>query len=394
MRCCVPFCRSTAANVRTAEGRRKDEGITFHGFPSEACLRAAWLRALSKQDTDLPDSAVVCSQHFLSDDFSETESGSRQIAPGAIPSTVLVCTMCLDSDSKQLPMSKYKLDEAYQQFIGLPLCDRGNLQQTLCVRCAHRLINVTRFRDDSLRTRSLMKGLVEKNELITNLHIKLITRDQNLVKSKFVITTIAPDYCDLHIVEEHYEEQTESEETESGDEKFVKNEDSLDSMFADGDLGVKNEFYESNGPDDSKAWRPRLLDEVLQQEQAALKSTVACLTRIQDPLMFADETVTCALCLGEFVSEQEFSEHMTMHRQTSDVDSECVTSQVCEPAAAASSGWHSAPLIEHKLMYCSSDADSECVTSQVCEPAAAASSGWHSAPLSEHKYSIARDSCT
>ncbi|XP_052745550.1 zinc finger protein 431-like isoform X1 [Bicyclus anynana] len=344
MRCCVPFCRNTAANVRTAEGRRKDEGITFHGFPSEACLRAAWLRALGKQDTHLPDFAVVCSQHFLSDDFSETESGLRQIAPGAIPSTVLVCTMCLDSDSKQLPMSKYKLDEAYQQFIGLPLCDRGNLQQTLCVRCAHRLINVTRFRDNSLRTRSLMKDLVEKHEVITNQHIKMITQDQIHLKRKFVITTFALNYCDLHIVEEHdKDKQTESVETVHSDIVVVKTEDSLDAMSADENLEVKEEYDEldaSNGQhsasDESSLWRPSLLDEVLQQEQA-LNPTVARLTRIQDLVTFPDETVI----------KQEFSAHMSMHRQTSDADSECVTSQVSEPDAAVSSGWHSAHLIEH-----------------------------------------------
>ncbi|XP_052745577.1 zinc finger protein Xfin [Bicyclus anynana] len=389
MRCCVPFCRSTAANVRTAEGRRKDEGITFHGFPSEACLRAAWLRALGKQDTHLPDSAVVCSEHFLSDDFSETESGSRQIAPGAIPSTVLVCTMCLDSDSKQLLMSKYKLDEAYQQFIGLPLCDRGNLQQTLCVRCAHRLINVTRFRDDSLRTRSLMKDLVEKHEVITYKHIKTIITDKNLPKTKFAITTLAPNYCDLHIVQEHDEDkQTESVETVHSDTVVEKTEDSLDSMLAEYDELVSN-GHNSVPVESCTDFESKLLDKDLQNDlqSQALSSAIPEYVTIQHTLEY-EYSFQCILCLEEFCHEQEYNTHMNMHLQYSDADSECVTSQVSEPAAAESSDWHSAPLIEHKLIYCSSGADSECVTSQVCEPAAAASSGWHSAPLIEHKHAV------
>ncbi|XP_052745540.1 zinc finger protein 567 isoform X2 [Bicyclus anynana] len=356
MGCCVPFCRSTAANVRTAEGRRKDEGITFHGFPSEACLRAAWLRALGKQDTHLPDSAVVCSQHFLSDDFSETESGSRQIAPGAIPSTVLVCTMCLDSDSKQLPMSKYKLDEAYQQFIGLPLCDRGNLQQTLCVRCAHRLINVTRFRNDSLRTRSLMKDLVEKHEVITNQHIQIINRDKKFVKSKLVITTLGADYCDLHIVEEQEDKQTKSEDTVHG-EIVVKTEHSFDSMSVDTNMVVKKEYDEvevSHGPVSEPADDP-LLETV--DRKLTASSTVAEHAG-QDLLKWENISYGCTVCAEDFLHEEDYYAHMNVHIQNSAAGTECVTSQVCEPAAAASSGWHSAPLSEHKHAVQSLDDDS------------------------------------
>ncbi|XP_052745482.1 zinc finger protein 436 isoform X6 [Bicyclus anynana] len=238
MRCCVPFCKNTADNVRTAGGTGKDE-ITFHGFPSEGPLRAAWLKALGKQDTHLPDSAVVCSQHFLSDDIRETEGGSKQIAPGAIPSTVLVCTMCLDSDSKQLLMSKYKLDVAYQQLVGLPLCALGSLKQTVCVQCAHRLTNVTRLRDDSLRTRSLMMDLLEKHEVITNRHIQIINREKNLLKSKLVIKSLGPDHFDLHIVENDVDHQTKVHS--AYDTTVVKTED-FDPTAADGEVEVKNEY--------------------------------------------------------------------------------------------------------------------------------------------------------
>ncbi|XP_023954102.1 zinc finger protein 260-like [Bicyclus anynana] len=330
MLCCVPFCRNAAGNVRTAEGMGKDEGITFHGFPSETCLRAAWLRALGKQDTHLPDSAVICSQHFLSDDFSETESGSRQIVPGAIPSTVLVCTMCLDSGSKQLLMSKYNLDEAYQEFVGLPLCDQGNLQQTLCVQCAYRLINIIRFRDDSLRTRSLMKDLVEKHEVITNQHIEIIKRDKVLLKSKFVITSLGPDHCDIHIVEEQEDKQTESVDTgHSGDDTVVVKIESLDSMLVDTNMEVKKEYDEV----------------VVPHGQVSDKGTVF----VEVPTLLKCENIPyeCTICVEDFLCEEDYIAHMHMHLQNSDADSECVTSQVCEPRTAVSSSWHSAHLIEH-----------------------------------------------
>nr|XP_034838766.1 uncharacterized protein LOC117994900 [Maniola hyperantus] len=111
MRCCVPFCKTTAEVVSESE-------ITFHEFPREVHLHAAWLRALGKQHTPLPERAVVCSQHFLNDDMYEIESGSRQIRAGAVPSPVLVCMICLDTRSKLVLMSKYKLEEAYEHLVG------------------------------------------------------------------------------------------------------------------------------------------------------------------------------------------------------------------------------------------------------------------------------------
>ncbi|XP_034839154.2 uncharacterized protein [Maniola hyperantus] len=199
MRCCVPFCRNTTDNVSTTEGQGTCEETSFHRFPSEMHLRAAWLRALGKQ-ADLPDSAVVCSQHFLNDDIIyETESGVRQIRTGAIPSAVQVCMICLDTDSKLLLMSKHKLEEAYENLTGQPVCDQGNLKQTLCVQCAQRLMNFSRFRDKSLRARALTMELVEKHELVTRKDIKMINRTKHQLKSNMVLTTLGPDHCDLHI---------------------------------------------------------------------------------------------------------------------------------------------------------------------------------------------------
>ncbi|XP_069363600.1 uncharacterized protein [Maniola hyperantus] len=237
MRCCAPFCKNTPDNVSPSE--REGKEISFHGLPSEVHLRAAWLRALGKQDNS-PDSAVVCSQHFLSDDLYETESGLWQIRTGAIPSTVQVCMICLDTDSKLLLMSKHKLEEAYVKLTGQPLCDQGNLKHTICVQCAQRLINFSSFREKSLRACALMMDLVEKHELITRRHIKMINRTKHQLKSNMRLTTLAPDHCDLHILE-HLSEDKQTELKETGLQVLVKTEGCDDSMSVDEDMELINE---------------------------------------------------------------------------------------------------------------------------------------------------------
>ncbi|XP_045781433.1 zinc finger protein 554-like isoform X6 [Maniola jurtina] len=211
MRCCVPFCKTTAEVVSESE-------ISFHEFPSEAQLRAAWLRALGKQDTLLPEPAVVCSQHFLNDDIYETESGSRRIRTGAVPSPVLVCMICLDTRSKLVLMSKYNLEAAYEHLVGHPLCGQGKLRQTLCVQCAQRLVNFSTFRDKSLRARSLMMELLDRHEVITIRHVKLISRVKHQLQSDMVSAVSEPDHCHAHIAHSDADGRTELDATAATDE--------------------------------------------------------------------------------------------------------------------------------------------------------------------------------
>nr|XP_034826546.1 uncharacterized protein LOC117984006 [Maniola hyperantus] len=298
MRCFVPFCNSSD-NVRTSE-------ISFHGFPSEVHLRNAWLRTLGLQDSHLLDSAVVCSHHFLNDDIYETEGGLRKIVTGAIPSTVQVCMVCLDTDSKLFLMSKHKLEGAYEKLTGHPSCDQGNLKQALCVQCAQRLINFSRFRDKSLRARALMMDLVEKHEFVTGQHIKLINRTDHQLESNMVLTMLGPDNCDLHILEHLSEEkQTELEKTKY--RVVVKMEESDDSVTVDEDT---EKIFE--GDNDGNDF-------------------------IQDPLKYESDPLQCSLCLEDFVHEHEYMRHMNMHFQYGDGDGVCDTSQVCKPHTAVSS---------------------------------------------------------
>nr|XP_034837827.1 uncharacterized protein LOC117994061 [Maniola hyperantus] len=126
---------------------------------------------------------------------------------------VQVCMICLDTHSKLFLMSKYKLDEAYQHLVGLPPCDQGNLKQTLCVQCAQRLANFSRFRDKSLRARALMMELVEKHELITVQHMKSINRVKHQLISDIVKTVLEPDHCDVHIAHSNTDTLTELDAT-------------------------------------------------------------------------------------------------------------------------------------------------------------------------------------
>ncbi|XP_045783025.1 zinc finger protein 471-like isoform X2 [Maniola jurtina] len=336
MRCCVAFCKNTSDDVSPSERK----GISFHGFPSDMRLRAAWLRALGKQDSHLPDSAVVCSQHFLADDIYETESGLKQIVTGAIPSNVQVCMICLDTDSKMFLMSKQKLGEAYKNLTGQPLCDQGNLRQTVCVQCAQRLINFNQFRDKSLRARALMMDLVEKHKLITRQHVKMINRTKYHLKSNFVVTMLGPDPCDLYIPEEPSEDkQTESEATEH--RVVVKNEN-YDSKSVDEEM-VANEDNNSvdNVNDESFANK----EEYFIDDSEMLESELTAET--QDPLKCESAPFQCTLCSEEFVCELAYMQHVSMHIQNSDGD--CGMSRVCKPhTAVSSSSSHSSLLTENR----------------------------------------------
>ncbi|XP_069363457.1 zinc finger protein 271-like [Maniola hyperantus] len=312
MRCCVPFCNNTSDNVSTSHVDGK--AISFHRFPSEAYLRAAWLGALGKQHSHLPDSAVVCSQHFLDDDIYETKSGVRQMSTGAIPSTVQVCMICLDTDSKLLLMSKHKLDEAYETLTGHPPCDLGNLQQTVCIQCAQRLMNFSRFKDKSLRARALMMELVDKHELITRRHIKMINRTKHQLESNMVLTTLGPDHWDLHI-QEHLSDDIQ---TELDDTIIMKIEGNDEPMSVDDDMDMKND-------DDSDIY-DFVQDDMLKYEVSLFQ---------------------CTLCSEEFVQEHAYTQHMSMHLQIG--DGKCDTSQVCKPHTAVScSSSHSSLITENR----------------------------------------------
>ncbi|XP_052746178.1 zinc finger protein 271-like isoform X6 [Bicyclus anynana] len=347
MQCCVPFCVNTSDNASTSEGT----GITFHKLPSEENLRAAWLKALGIQDHHLPDPAVVCSQHFVDEDFYTTKNCVRQIRSDAIPSTVQMCMICLDSDSKLFLMSKHKLEEAYQQLTGLSLfqlCRGTNLKQTLCVLCAQRLINFSRFRDLCLRAHSLMTDLLEQDEFITIQHKELMNCATKHLKCNLTRTTLGADCCDLYIDYTDEEEQTAAEESVVGDgATLVKREDSSDSMSNADNLEL---VHEDDNQRDSSSYdcitKNEYSDvsiklEPIPVDEAICEVPVFCSTATEhvaetesrEVYIKSESTVFgCTLCYEDFVQEDAYNEHVIMHLQ----NAACDASQVCEPRAAVS----------------------------------------------------------
>ncbi|XP_039748280.1 uncharacterized protein LOC120625312 isoform X2 [Pararge aegeria] len=202
MHCCVPFCRNSTENVS------KTDGISFHAFPDEDSgpLRAQWLRSLGMQG-QVPASAAVCSQHFLHEDMRDAR-GERCLRAGAVPTAVQVCLICLDTDSPMISMSKYNLGEAYVHLTGysvssssvIRLCNEGNLRHILCMECAQRLTHISKFREKSLRARTLLMDLIEKYQMITPLDTAHL-RSQRTLDSSQACCTLGSDPCDLHMLD-------------------------------------------------------------------------------------------------------------------------------------------------------------------------------------------------
>ncbi|XP_052745841.1 uncharacterized protein LOC112045791 [Bicyclus anynana] len=385
MQCCVPFCVNTSDNAATSEGT----GITFHELPKNENLHAVWLRALGTQDHQLPDPAVVCSQHLLDEDFYETKSCVRQICSNAIPTTVQMCMICLHTDSKLSLMSKHKLEEAYEQLTGLSLfqlCRGGNLKQTLCVLCAQRLINFSRFRDLCLRAHSLMTDLLAQDELITVQHKELMNCATKHLQCNLTQTTLAADHCDLYIDHTDEEEQTAAEESVVGDvaTAVLKNEYSSDSMSNadnsellhkdcnDKDNSNNNCVSDDEYSDMSIKLESGLLDEAigeaLHRKATASWAAVTEHAEIESSIKSESVVFECSFCDKEFLQEIAYMEHLSKHLQDASGDSACDASQECEPRAAVSRSGDSL-VLQNKSVY----NDAACDASQVCEPRAAVS---------------------
>ncbi|XP_069364476.1 zinc finger protein ZFP2-like isoform X2 [Maniola hyperantus] len=253
-------------------------------------------------------------------------------------STLQVCMICLDTDSKLYLMNKHKLEEAYERLTGYPLYDQGNLKQTLCVQCAQRLINFSRFRDKSLRARALMMDLVAKYEFITRQHIKMINRTKNQLKTNFVMTTLGPDYCDLYILDSAGDKQTDSEPIQYS--AVVKNEESYDSPV-DEDMAEENDYTADNLNDELVVFN----EELLSKSEIILETKHEA--EMPDPLKYESPPFQYSLCSEEVVSEHAYMQHMRMHDQNVGGDAVCGTSQVCKPHTAVSSS-HSSYLTENK----------------------------------------------
>ncbi|XP_039748392.1 uncharacterized protein LOC120625406 isoform X1 [Pararge aegeria] len=237
MHCCVPFCKNTTDNSG------KSDGIRFLDFPGKGFLRSAWLLALG-MEARVQTHAVVCSRHFLREDLLSEERGGRLLRAGAVPTTIQVCSICLDTDSKMFSMSKYNLEDAYEHLTGHALCDGGNLKHILCFECAQRLKNFNKFRDKSLRARSLMLDLVEKHEVITIHHISQLSHARSSLKSNLAWRNLSEEPSGPIELEDSSDEQTDVK-TESA----CSEPDQSEELGLESDLQVRRNSSDAHAED-------------------------------------------------------------------------------------------------------------------------------------------------
>ncbi|XP_039762598.1 zinc finger protein 239-like isoform X5 [Pararge aegeria] len=177
MKCCMPFCEQSRENL-VSDTCSEMGKVTFHLLPPK--LRNAWLKYIGINESELPDDALVCSQHFQKDDFHVTKRGSMKLKKNSIPSEfrhnlgnsmssdVQVCMICLDTASKLCPFTKY-LMKAYSNITGLSnsRISEFNIEPKLCTECVKKLRLCNKFRDKCLSSHDLISQVYKQYGMLT-----------------------------------------------------------------------------------------------------------------------------------------------------------------------------------------------------------------------------------
>nr|XP_034838865.1 zinc finger protein 337-like [Maniola hyperantus] len=120
---------------------------------------------------------------------------------GAVP-FVQVCMICLDTNCRLYPLSKYNLEQAFEILTGLQLQQAvPYLTPAVCSECAQRLSNCSQFRHKSLRAHVLLFELFKQHELLTVSKIRTISRQEHGLASKITHKLFKPNHCDLNVVD-------------------------------------------------------------------------------------------------------------------------------------------------------------------------------------------------
>ncbi|KAH8042710.1 hypothetical protein HPB51_025542 [Rhipicephalus microplus] len=78
--CCVPYCKSRS---------KKKLGVSFHEFSADQAIQQKLPKAISRKvfiPNDKSASSVVCSLHFVGDDYSSDSPKRRRLKRTAVPS--------------------------------------------------------------------------------------------------------------------------------------------------------------------------------------------------------------------------------------------------------------------------------------------------------------------
>ncbi|VVD02950.1 unnamed protein product [Leptidea sinapis] len=215
MRCVVPTCRNDHKNVSKAEG------ITFHVFPQDPIIRAAWVHAVGRDGWVPKIWHFVCSDHFRPEDRLVTPAGLRKLKPGTIPTLFVpnhdteskedksdglkVCRVCLTSGVKLYPTYIDDLDEIYQQINCIEDVIDG-LPQYVCGECGITLLRYNEFRNKCLTSYSMMHNIIAKGETLSMNAIQSLKRCKNSLGSRLSLKRFQPDHFDVIIVE--YDDDT------------------------------------------------------------------------------------------------------------------------------------------------------------------------------------------
>ena len=109
--CCVPKCTTKVYR----EGNLK---ISFHKFPKNKDLLAAWIQAIRRdvgRHFTITSHTRVCSRHFKESDFEKTLAGRRALRSAAIPS-IFPWKKCSPKKRKP-PKYRYVASETVTEFV-------------------------------------------------------------------------------------------------------------------------------------------------------------------------------------------------------------------------------------------------------------------------------------
>ncbi|XP_052746288.1 zinc finger protein 260 isoform X2 [Bicyclus anynana] len=136
-------------------------------------------------------------------------------------STVQFCMICLGTDSKLYPASKYYLDVEFNCLTGISLQEEMRFVPQFCTECAQRLVNCGKFREKSLRGYHLLSQLLESQESLTIKNLKSISRADNNLVSDIVTKISEPNHWDLKLVHNKISIKGETDESDNESVKYV-----------------------------------------------------------------------------------------------------------------------------------------------------------------------------
>ncbi|XP_052746303.1 zinc finger protein 888 [Bicyclus anynana] len=160
--------------------------------------------------------------------------------------TAQFCMVCLATDCKLYPLSKYGLAEAYHNLTDKSQFCNMNFVAKCCTECAQRLINCDRFRDKSLRSYNLLLDLFEKKAVITTEDIKAIDRTKHELSSNIDKKIYKPDHCDSYLIHNQVEHIKIELELDSKSKIEILNDINSDEEYLVDDIDNDTEFLYDN----------------------------------------------------------------------------------------------------------------------------------------------------